>query len=400
MINGYEIKTVNGEEVLFLNITFDYEFSKLNLKEKKESLKVAIENFIRENKIAFTGTLVSLVIAGNVIGNVNIDNLSTASYVPENLVTIAAVEDVPKYEDIKLEETAEKESVISKNSTKQVAKTPETKSSKTNTTKVIENVTKTSESKPVENPVEQKVEENKTYVTIKRTNGTVITLELEEYLVGVVGAEMPASFDSEALKAQAVIARTYTLKALSKGQTLTDNESTQSYKSTDELKSLWGTSFNTYYSKIQNAVSSTKGMYLTYNGEFIEAVYHSTSNGCTEDAKNVWGNAFPYLVSVDSPYDNINKTFKYDKTYTYEELSILLSDTIDNDTSFEILSKTDGNRVETIKIGNKEYTGIKIRNLLALRSADFSIEKNDETVTFTTKGYGHGVGLSQYGANG
>ena len=160
--------------------------------------------------------------------------------------------------------------------------------------------------------------------------------------MGVVGAEMPASFHNQALMAQAIIARTYALKANSKGQILSDNESTQSYKDNDELKSLWGSSYNAYYNKIKGAVISTKGMYLTYNGEYIDAVYHSTSNGKTEDSSNVWGNYFPYLVSVESPYDSLNPSFSQDKTITYQELSTKLNTDINIDTDFFIQSKTSG----------------------------------------------------------
>ena len=109
------------------------------------------------------------------------------------------------------------------------------------------------------------------------------------------------------------------------GKTLTDTESTQSYKDTNELKSLWGNNFNTYYNKIKKCVESTKDIYLTYNGNYIEAVYHSTSNGKTESSLNVWNNYYPYLVSVDSPYDNTNKSFDYEKFIAYADLTKALS---------------------------------------------------------------------------
>ena len=141
-------------------------------------------------------------------------------------------------------------------------------------------------------------------------------------------------------------------------------------------------------------------MYLTYKGNYIEAVFHSTSNGKTEASVNVWGNTYPYLVSVESKYDNLNSSFQKDKKITYSELSKKLGFTITDETEFNILGKTSGNRVSKISIGSNTYTGVKLRNILGLRSADFAIKKNDDGVVFTTKGYGHGVGLSQYGANG
>lgn len=211
---------------------------------------------------------------------------------------------------------------------------------------------------------------------------------------------MPASFHEQALMSQAIIARTYALKANSKGQILTDNESTQSYKSNDELKSMWGSSYDAYYNKIKSAVHTTEGIYLTYNGTYIEAVYHSTSNGKTEDATNVWGNYFPYLVSVDSEYDSINPSFLMEKSFSYEELSSKLDMQIDINTEFNVLNRTSGNRIAIIDIGGKTYRGIDIRNILGLRSSDFDIEKTNDGVIIRTRGYGHGVGLSQYGANG
>ena len=249
--------------------------------------------------------------------------------------------------------------------------------------------------------VEEKVEvDNNIYVKVKRSNGNIQKIELEEYVIGVVGAEMPASFNIEALKAQAVVARTYALKAISNNKVLTDTSSTQNYKDNEGLKQMWGSSYDTYYNKVKNAVMDTKGYYITYNGKYIDAVYHSTSNGKTESSVNVWGNSFPYLVSVDSPYDNTNPSFIKTEFISYSELSNKLKMEINNDTEINIISKTISNRVEYLKISDKQYSGVDFRNILGLRSADFSIEKIENGINFTTKGYGHGVGMSQYGANG
>ena len=246
---------------------------------------------------------------------------------------------------------------------------------------------------------EHEIIDTNTYVNIHRNSG-VVTLELEEYIKGVVAAEMPLEFNIEALKAQSIIARTYTYKALARGTKLTDNESTQSYKSDDELRALWGSKYNTYINKLTSAVKDTKGMYLTYNGEYIEAVYHSTSNGKTESAEEVWGNAFAYLKSTSSEYDTTNKSFQMDKFISYSELSSLLNTNINQDSEFKILDRTVGDRVKSISINGTIFNGVNLRNTLKLRSADFSINKTDDGVIFTTKGYGHGVGMSQYGANG
>ena len=163
---------------------------------------------------------------------------------------------------------------------------------------------------------------------------------------------------------------------------------------------MWGANYNKYYQKIKNAVNNTKGLYLTYDGKIIDAVYHSTSNGQTENAEYVWGTSKPYLVSVDSPYDTTNKSFNYEKFITYNDLSKKLNMDINENSVINIISKTQGNRIEKIEINNKTYSGVQIRNLLNLRSADFELSLEDDGIIFKTKGYGHGVGMSQYGANG
>lgn len=421
MIYDYEIKKRNQEEILYLYFDFNSEFAKANVKEKKKKLKGEIEAFIKKHKIHFKGSKVAIVVSGFIVGTVLLGspNMALEQNIsqPENNMVNTTIVELPFYEtqdNIATENTETKEEnneeIIRNSGTNETSKMESSQNEKTtsNNTQVT-----TAEETQVAQIEENKVQsealteaetteevENKTYVTVYRSNGTVLTIEFEEYIIGVVGAEMPASFHSEALKAQAILARTYATKTLERNGVLTDNSSTQNYKTNDELKSMWGSSYNTYYNKIKSAVESTSGMYLTYQGEIIDAVYHSTSNGITEDAINVWGNSVPYLVSVDSPYDSTNSSFQVSISFSYEELSSKFGFTINPDTNFNILSYTSGNRVENIMINETTYTGVQVRNLLGLRSADFSISKTDASVTFTTKGYGHGVGMSQYGANG
>lgn len=208
---------------------------------------------------------------------------------------------------------------------------------------------------------------------------------------------MPASFNFEALKAQAIIARTYTLKKINKNQVLTDTTSTQVYKDNTELKTMWGSSYETYYNKIKLAVDSTKGEYITYNNQYIDAVYHSTSNGYTVDAKDIWGNDIPYLKSVNSIWDKDASSYLRTTTFDLNEVNTLLNLTLN--TNIELI-RNSNNQVMNVIIGNQSFTGVEFRNLLGLRSTDFDININDNNVTITTRGYGHGVGMSQYGANG
>ncbi len=211
---------------------------------------------------------------------------------------------------------------------------------------------------------------------------------------------MPASFNIEALKAQSVLARTYALKRIAANQVLTDTTSTQVYKDQSQLQTLWGSSYQTYYNKIKNAVTTTKGQSLTYNGSYIEAVYHSTSNGQTEDAQTVWGNSYPYLISVDSHWDLQASSYLRETPKDFNIISSILGIPFNEITSIEVLSRTSGNRINQIKIGDVIYSGVQLRNLLGLRSADFDIVITNGIATFVTRGYGHGVGMSQYGANG
>ena len=428
MINSYFIRSVNGEEVLYLNFDFSYEFSSFDFMAKREKIQEVVRNFIRDNKIAFKGATVLLVSGGVLFGSIvlNTPNFTGSPVnsikpiessvtnddfvVPNSSVTLSNGDSVV-INDVKDEKEVKNEKVESKNENVQVKENVVPKEQEVQNKKV--NVSKAEEKKQVNEVSAPKVEEktevkevatkevvdNNIYVNVRR-NGSVVKIELEEYVTGVVGAEMPASFNVEALKAQAVIARTYALKANSRGTVLSDNESSQSYKSNDQLKSLWGSSYNTYYNKVKGAVDSTKRMYLTYNGSYIEAVYHSTSNGRTEDSSNVWGNSFPYLVSVDSPYDSSNPSYLKTVSFSYSDISKKLGVIITSHTNFIINGRTSGNRVSSISVGEVTFTGVDFRNKLGLRSADFDIEKNDEGVVITTRGYGHGVGMSQYGANG
>lgn len=419
MFNSYEIKKENGNEILFLYIDIDNEFSNIRFSDLSDNIKASIKKFIKSNNILFTGTLVTIIAGGTIVGNVILNNEDSSQVtdnsiaISENIDKINASNTILDNESIFFEESEDKLEERVPEVKNEIQSVIESRVETNNTNQTIQNIVQESEiNKPAE--VNTQVEEinttsdtyfeeeidNNIYVNVKRRDGSIINIELEEYLIGCVGAEMPAAFNLEALKAQSVIARTYALKSLQGGKILTDNESTQSYKTNDELMEMWGSSYNTYYNKIKNAVEETRGEYLSYNGVYIEAVYHSTSNGQTESSYNVWGNYYPYLMSVSSEFDSDNPTYMQDKFVSYDELSSKLNMSISVDTSFEILSKTSSERVSEINVDDKVFSGNDFRNKLSLRSADFDISKSDNGITFTTRGYGHGVGMSQYGANG
>lgn len=240
-------------------------------------------------------------------------------------------------------------------------------------------------------------------ITIKDTkNDEISKLDLEEYVIGVVAAEMPASFASEALKAQAVVSRTYAVYKMNNSNGHYDvvtDISNQSYITKEEMQQKWGSDYDKYYMKIKNAVDMTKGIVLTYEGEVIEAFYFAMSNGYTEDASLVFSEDKEYLQSVKSSYDNESlKNFLVTKEFTKQEFCSKLGITCDN-IVIKNIKRSNTNRVNEITINDKVFKGTEVRKLLGIRSTDFDITINSN-VLVTTKGYGHGVGMSQYGANG
>lgn len=389
VIVNYEIRNIKGEEILYIFINDSYEFAKLNKGKKRKNFLKMIGNFIKDNEIKFAGSTIALVAGGLVIGNLFFNKTDDISL--KNCIVSLHLNPQVVESEIVNDEFLNKTSVnkviedIIINDKKNVSK---------------KEISKVSEKKEVEIKTEKSIkQEIKESVTVFRTNGEVLTLEMEEYLINVVAAEMPASFNEEALKAQSVLARTYARKTIRNGKVLTDSVSTQLYKDINELKKLWGNDYNAYYNKIKNAVMSTNSEVLKYNGDYIEAVYHSTSNGYTEDASNVWGNSFPYLKVVKSDLDKQVKNYEFTTFFSYSKLSKLLEMTVDNETDFHIVDRNESLRVSQIIIGNNSYSGVDLRTKLNLRSTDFDFEKTTGGVNIITRGYGHGVGMSQYGAN-
>ena len=233
-------------------------------------------------------------------------------------------------------------------------------------------------------------------------DGSVQEMELETYLVGVVLAEMPATFEVEALKAQAVVARTYTLRSRERkkhdnADVCTDSTCCQAY-SVPELLKIEGIEAEDF-AKICNAVEETSGQILTYNGEIIEATYYSCSGGMTEDALAVWGTDIPYLQSVSSPGEENAVHFEDSVSFAPEQLCGLLGLPINGQVEFEDMTFTTGGGVKEVAICGVKFQGTEIRKLLNLRSTAFTITNSDNEVTFHTRGYGHRVGMSQYGAD-
>lgn len=248
---------------------------------------------------------------------------------------------------------------------------------------------------------------------LHKKTGEVEQVNLDEYLCNVVSAEMPADYEMEALKAQAIVARTYTIyKILNKKHENADicDDSTccQAWISKDDRLERWDESKReSNWQKICDCVNETKGMIVTYDNQPINAFFHSNSGGITEVPVNVWGGTgYPYLQSVETSGEDAYNQYSSEVVFTNEELINKLKEkysdiSIDfsNDDDIKILEYTESSRVKTVKFGNYEISGVEARTLLGLRSTNFEIIKENGNIKFSVKGYGHGVGMSQTGAD-
>lgn len=244
--------------------------------------------------------------------------------------------------------------------------------------------------------------EKNTKVRVKRVEkNTIETIPLEQYLIGVLSGEMPVSYELEALKAQAVAARTYTLKKMETNKNnqfdIVDNTNDQMYLDNNYLKSVWNENYDNYINKIKQAVNETSGEYLTYDGQIIKAFFFSTSSGKTENCKDVFGENLPYLVSVSSTWDESSPSYLDKKTFSkkdfYEKLNLPYEDELDIE-----ITRNDTNSINTITINDNEMKGTDFRYELDLKSTNIDINETDNQIEITSKGFGHGVGLSQFGA--
>ena len=393
MINNYEIK----ENTLYLYLDYSFEFSsELGIIRK-------IDEYIKNMKIKFKGTKIVLVVAGLAVATIFynpkvVDNNKyvAATLLPGYHIVEQVSNDLTTNVETNIEQVVNIEEEKSNDEIVKQEQVIQNNSNQNDTVQSEDNINQT-ENNVSQNEQPKQEEKQEQTITIYRNNGSVINLSMTDSLIGVLGAEMPASFNIEALKAGAIASRTYALKKIQDGGKLTDTVSTQVYNDNNELRNKWGNEFDKYYNKIKQAVEATNDFVITYNGELISALFFSTSNGYTESAKEVFGNDIPYLQSVESSVDK--ETTPYLKTVEKETATLLNILGVTNLDNIEIVSRTSSGRVKEIKIDNKTYSGVEIRNLLGLRSTDFDISVNGESVTITTRGYGHGVGMSQYGAN-
>lgn len=239
----------------------------------------------------------------------------------------------------------------------------------------------------------------------------VVQIPLEEYLTGVVLSEMPASFELEALKAQAVAARTFTMRQMEGGKhadsdLCADSSCCQAWSSQEALKAKLGEHWLQYWEKVETAVRQTEGQVLTYNGQLIEAVYFSCSGGTTEEAAAVWGSEVPYLQSVPSTGEEGASKYYTETIMPIARFSELLL-SVNRDVQLEgrpyswfgAVEETAGGGVQTMEIGGQVFSGTDLRTLFGLNSTRFSVAITSDSIVFQVYGCGHRVGMSQYGAN-
>ncbi len=243
-------------------------------------------------------------------------------------------------------------------------------------------------------------------IRVKRSNsGNIEYVPLEEYVIGVVAGEMPVSFNIDALKSQAVASRTYVLKRLEnykKDYDVEDGTVNQVYIDNKQMKNKWKDSYEKNISKVKQAVRETEGEVILYKNQIIDALFFSTSNGYTENSIDVFSSNKPYLVSVSSLWDK-EESPVFSSTYEVSFSSFLFNlglDNNNNDINISNIEKTNTGRVKSLVINGKKFTSSKIREAFGLKSTSFNIEKKENKIVFNVNGYGHGVGMSQYGANG
>lgn len=268
-------------------------------------------------------------------------------------------------------------------------------------------------------PKVEEIKEVKNLKVYDHVEKKIKEMNIEDYLVGVVAKEMPVEFQEEAIKAQVVAARTYTLKRMksnggggtkysSEADISTDPAECQAWASEEEMKKKWKEKFEQNRKKIEDAVHATTGQILVYKDEIITALFHSTSGGRTENAADIFGSEFPYLRSVESPGEDKTPKYLAVKEIDEKEVRKILKDkfpTLVLNEKTPLLQQLknevrgDGGRIKKVEVGNVTLKGEELRFALGLNSSNIAFEQHGAKIKIITKGYGHGVGMSQYGAN-
>jgi len=262
---------------------------------------------------------------------------------------------------------------------------------------------------PIPLPSPGDISPSQTIRVLHTDTGQVTEYPMQEYLFGVVAAEMSLSYPKAAVQAQTIAAYTLTLHRMAarqanppdwlKGAHMTDDSGIdQAFISRELAMAKWGSNAKTYAANLDAWIDEVLGKRVTYNGQTALTVYHSISGGRTESATNVWGGDYPYLIAVESVGDLMSEGYISEKTVSLADVAEAIKGEFSADSTLSIDKRSESGTVLSIRIGNKTLTGKEVRELFHLRSANFDVETTDNEVRFTVRGYGHGVGMSQYGA--
>lgn len=338
MFYRHEILEVNNEKVLYLYITNTYEFAK-NLEsaiEREENIKSRVQNYIKNRNIDFKGNKIYLVVDGIIVGSLSLSENTRYQEIIRNYV--------PDYEKIKKEEI--------------------------------------------------KAEE-KYFINLEQEDGTIKKISLRNYLLGTLASCILPTFHIESIKAQAILCRTYAFKKMIEEKKVKVKNSCQIYHNINYYKLIWGKNYYEYINKLERGIDETNGQFLTYQNEIVEPIYHTVSNGRTENVEDKG-----YLNSVSSIWDMDCPLYTNTIRKTLEEVAKRLDIPKQDIKEIRIEELTNTNRVKKVKIGSKTFSGEEIKNLLGLPSSDISFVIEKDSMRFITRGIGNGYGLSQYGANG
>lgn len=249
-----------------------------------------------------------------------------------------------------------------------------------------------------------KFSSNSVIRVLRGDTNKIESVPIENYVTGVLAGEMPVDFNIEALKAQAVAARSYVMKQVEKNKNkkydVVDTVINQVYLDDAYLQKVWNEEYNDKINKIKTAILETKGEYLSYKGKVAETLFFSTSSGYTENSEDIFPNKVEYLRSVESKWDKISKYYSYTVSFTLEEFYTLLGLDYNKNLKIEIIEKTSTGRPKLVKINGIQMSSKEVCSKLKLKSTYFEIISEGNKIIVKTKGFGHGVGMSQYGAEG
>ncbi len=351
MLNRYQILNDGKGEKLFIYLDDRFETAtEFNTISQDETLVKQVEHYLSRNQIKLKGNQIYIVKDGIIVGTLFYNPLEQRVYSKYNAVISA-----PEIEVLEVDEALQEKI--------EAAMTKELK------------------------------------VKLRLISGTIITISLDDYLLGTLSQVISPTYELEALKAQAILSRTYALKMMIQNGVIEQSNPTQTYHHIHYAKLTWLDHYDSYLYKLKQAIDSTREKYLAYNDKMIDVFFHPVNNGHTESAKSLELGDVPYLKQKPSIWDMQAPSYLQTTAKNKDEVALLLGVSKKDLKKIEILELTEGNQIKRIRIGNKEFTGDQLKRLLHLPSQDISILIDKNAIFFTTRGQGNGLGMSQFGAN-